>query len=270
MALQRALGVPMTHVPYKGMQPAINDVAGGHIPFMFSPIPFAHPARAGRQAAHARRHHRAARRRRIPDVPPLAELGFKDFDAVSWFMLAAPASTPQPIIDKLHRELRTIIDDAGVRQEFVRLGLLPVPSFPPAAELKPFVQSEIVRWAEIVKKAGLRPRAALATRPCLRGRAPLDRARVSAPRAGSGEVAEWSIAPHSKCGIRATVSGVRIPPSPPVPLKTDFSAARAAAFNRWHCAFLVETSVLIGRRLVPKSLSDRRFSPDLSTCGRKY
>ena len=154
VSLQSALDVPLTHVPYKGMQPAINDVAGGHIPFMFSPIPFAIPlADAGKL-----RNLAVTSEQRVPampEVPTMAELGFKDWRTASWFMLAAPAKTPQPIIDQLNAELRTITEDAGVRQEFVRLGLLPLASFPPASELKPFVQSEIVRWAEIVKKAGL-------------------------------------------------------------------------------------------------------------------
>jgi tripartite-type tricarboxylate transporter receptor subunit TctC len=154
VSLQGVLSVPLTHVPYKGMQPAINDVAGGHIPFMFSPIPFAIPlAQAGklRNIAVTTEERVPA----IPEVPTMAEIGFKDWRTASWFMLAAPAKTPQPIIDQLNADLRAITEDAGVRQEFTRLGLLPLASFPPAQELKPFVQSEIVRWAEIVKQAGL-------------------------------------------------------------------------------------------------------------------
>jgi len=146
-------GVMLTHVPYKGMSPAINDVAGGHIPFMFSPIPFAAPlAQAGKLRMLGVT--TAERIEAIPDVPPLAEIGLKDFDAVSWFMLVAPAGTPADIVDQLYREVRTIIGDPQVRAEFTRLGLLPVQSPPPEA-LKGFVQDEIVRWGDIVKKAGL-------------------------------------------------------------------------------------------------------------------
>lgn len=151
--LASALGIPMTHVPYKGMQPAINDVAGGHLPLMFSPIPFALPlAEAGKLRMLGVT--TTERLEAIPDVPPLTEIGVKDFDAVSWFMLVAPAGTPPAIVDLLHREVRTITGDPEVRKEFVRLGLVPVAS-PPPAELKAFVRSEIVRWGEIVKKAGL-------------------------------------------------------------------------------------------------------------------
>src|SRR5690606_11927285 len=70
--LGKLLGVPLTHVPYKGMQPAINDVAGGHIPFMFSPVPFALPlAQAGKLRMLGVT--TAERFSLIPDVPPLAE-----------------------------------------------------------------------------------------------------------------------------------------------------------------------------------------------------
>ena len=91
----------------------------------------------------------------LPDVPPLAEVGVKDLDSFSaWFMLVAPAKTPKAIIDKLHAELRSITEDPATRQEFIRLGLIPVSS-PSPDELKSFMQSEIVRWGDLVRKAGL-------------------------------------------------------------------------------------------------------------------
>ena len=152
--LQSVLGISMTHVPYKGMSPAINDVAAGHVPLMFSPVPFAIPlAQAGKLRMIGVT--TAERVPAIPEVPPLATLGAKSFDAVSWFMLAAPAKTPQPIVDRLHAEVRLIAEDPEVRGEFSRLGLVPLSASPPQSELKAFVQSEMARWAEIVKKAGL-------------------------------------------------------------------------------------------------------------------
>ena len=117
------------------------------------PDPLRAAARPGRQAADARRDD-PERLEAIPDVPPLTEIGVKDFDAASWFMLVAPARTPPDIVDLLHREVRTITEDPEVRKEFVRLGLVPVAS-PPPAELKAFVRSEIARWGEIVESAGL-------------------------------------------------------------------------------------------------------------------
>ena len=151
--LASVLGIELTHVPYKGMSPAINDVAGGHIPLMFSPIPFAQPlAQAGK--LRMLRVTTAERIEVIPEVPPLTEIGVKDFSATTWFMLVAAAGTPSDIVEMLHREARTVIADAQMRQELLRLGLLPVQS-PPPGELKSFVQAEIARVGEIVKKAGL-------------------------------------------------------------------------------------------------------------------
>ncbi len=151
--LKRALGIELTHVPYKGMSPAINDVAGGHISLMFSPIPFALPLmQAGKLRMIGIT--TAERVEAIPDVPPLVEIGVKDFDAASWFMLVAPTKTPSEIIGKLATEMRAITADAQLRQEFSQLGLVSVRS-PGPDELKPFVRSEIARWGEIVRKAGL-------------------------------------------------------------------------------------------------------------------
>jgi tripartite-type tricarboxylate transporter receptor subunit TctC len=151
--LASVLGIPMTHIPYKGMSPAINDVAGGHIPLMFSPIPFALPlAQAGKLRMLGIT--TAERVEIIPDVAPLTEIGVKDFSATTWWMLVAAAGTQKEIVDTLHREVRAIVTDPAVRQELLRLGILPVHS-PPPEELKRFVQAEIVRVGDIVKKAGL-------------------------------------------------------------------------------------------------------------------
>jgi tripartite-type tricarboxylate transporter receptor subunit TctC len=147
------LGVPLTHVPYKGMSPAISDVAAGHIAFMFSPIPFAAPlAEAGKLRLLGVT--TAERVEAIRDVPPLTEAGLKGFDAVSWFMLVAPAGTPPDIVAKLNRESGAIIGDSQVRAELLRLGLEPVQS-PSPEELRRFVAAEIARWGRIVREAGL-------------------------------------------------------------------------------------------------------------------
>ncbi len=151
--LGAALGVPVTHVPYKGMQPAIADVAGGHIAFMFSPVSFALPlAQAGKLRMLGVT--TAERVEAIPDVPPLVDVGLKQFDAVSWFMLVAPIGTPSGIVGLLHKEVSAVIADPGVRREFVKLGLAPVAS-PPPAELLGFVKSEIAVWGDIIRQAGL-------------------------------------------------------------------------------------------------------------------
>jgi tripartite-type tricarboxylate transporter receptor subunit TctC len=151
--LASMLDAPFTHVPYKGMQPAINDVAGGHIPFTISPLPFAIPLReAGKlRALGVTTPERVSA---IPDVPALAELGLTGFSAMSWWMLVGPSGTPPAIVAKLHDDVRAVMADDGAQQELIRLGILPVTS-PPTEALKPFIGAEIARLGEIVKKAGL-------------------------------------------------------------------------------------------------------------------
>jgi len=148
------LGIPMQHIPYKGMQPALNDLAGGHIAMMTSPIPLALPlAHSGkvRMLGVTTKERVGA----IPDVPPLAEIGVPGYDAASWWMLVAPAKVPRAIVDKLHADLRVVLREPDVREEFIqRQGLIPVDSAPPD-ELRRFVESEIARLGEIVRKAGL-------------------------------------------------------------------------------------------------------------------
>jgi tripartite-type tricarboxylate transporter receptor subunit TctC len=152
--LKSALGIEMHHIPYKGIQPALNDLAGGHIDMMSSPIPMALPVTQGgrvRMLGVTTKERVGA----IPDVPPLAEIGVPGYNARSWFMLVAPAKTPRPIVDKLHTDVRTVLAEADVREEFIqRQGLIPVVS-PPPEELQRFVQSEIKRLGDIVRTAGL-------------------------------------------------------------------------------------------------------------------
>jgi tripartite-type tricarboxylate transporter receptor subunit TctC len=152
--LKAALGIEMHHVPYKGIQPALNDLAGGHIALMTAPIPVALPLVQG---AKVRMLGVTTKERveAIADVPALAEIGVPGYNAASWFMLVAPGKTPRPIVDKLHTDLRAVLAELDVREEFIlRQGLIPVAS-PPPDELKRFVQSEIMRLGDIVTKAGL-------------------------------------------------------------------------------------------------------------------
>ena len=135
-------------------RPALNDLAGGHIAMMTSPIPLALPlAHSGkvRMLGVTTKERVGA----IPDVPPLAEIGVSGYDAASWWMLVAPAKTRRAIVDKLYADLRVILREPDVREEFIqRQGLIPVDSAAPD-ELRTFVEGEIVRLGDIVRKAGL-------------------------------------------------------------------------------------------------------------------
>ena len=88
-------------------------------------------------------------------MPPLAEIGVPGYDAASWWMLVAPAKTPRSIVDKLHADLRGVLREADVREEFIqRQGLIPVDS-PAPDQLRKFVEVEIARLGDIVRRAGL-------------------------------------------------------------------------------------------------------------------
>ncbi len=150
--LKSITGIEMTHVPYKGNAPALNDVVAGHVALMFvDPGAAVQLARQGKLRALGVS--TAARSPMAPEVPPLAEVGLPGFDAASWHMIVAPAATPRPLLDRLSTELRAIAKDAQVAAEFNRRGFVPR-DFGGPDELSAFVKSEIVRWGEVVRRAG--------------------------------------------------------------------------------------------------------------------
>ncbi|HEY4918550.1 MAG TPA: tripartite tricarboxylate transporter substrate-binding protein, partial [Xanthobacteraceae bacterium] len=114
--LRQALGLDMTHVPYKGALPALNDVVGGHVTMMFTPVA---NALSMIQAGKVRAIGLAARDRveALPDVAPLADIGVPGFEARGWFMLVAPAATPAPIVARLHAETAAILADPKLREQ---------------------------------------------------------------------------------------------------------------------------------------------------------
>jgi tripartite-type tricarboxylate transporter receptor subunit TctC len=143
----------MTHVPYKGALPALNDVMGGHVTMMFTPIA---NALSMIQAGKVRALGLAARERveALPDVAPLADIGVPGFEASGWFMLVAPAATPRAIVARLHAEARAILAEPELRAQFVRQGLIPVDA-PPPEELQAFVREQIAYWDRTLHRIGL-------------------------------------------------------------------------------------------------------------------
>jgi tripartite-type tricarboxylate transporter receptor subunit TctC len=146
-------GLDLIHVPYKGTAPALTDLAGGHIAFMFSDVP---PALSLLQAGKIRPLGITTAQRvpAVPDIPPLAEAGIPGYDASSWHTITTGGAVPKPIVDKLYANIREIMDDPAMIDVFVRDGALPQKS-PPPDELKRFVESEIVRWGKVVEQAGI-------------------------------------------------------------------------------------------------------------------
>ena len=146
-------GLNLVHVPYKGSVPALTDLVAGHIQMMFCDVP---PAKALVESGKVRALG-VTTRQRVPalsQVPPLAEAGMPNYDAASWHTITTTGGVPKPIVDKLAGEIRAIMNEADVKKLLSDDGTIPQVS-PPPEELKRFVDSEIVRWGEVVKKAGL-------------------------------------------------------------------------------------------------------------------
>ena len=146
-------GIEMTHVPYKGSADAIKDVVAGHVQMMFSDsVPSLPLIQSG--AIRALGVTTLARWSTAPEIPPLNEAGVPGFDAAGWFMVSGPAGTPQPIVERLHNDLKAIMGSADVQQAVNRTGVVPVVS-PPLAELPKFIVTEKERWGKVVAQAGL-------------------------------------------------------------------------------------------------------------------
>ncbi len=151
--LKTTLGIPMTHVPYKGTLPALNDVIAGHIQLMFSDLAPAYPLiQAGKlRALGVTTAQRAAA---APDIPPLADVGVPGFDWAAWQSVAAPGGTPTEIIAKLNGAVNAAIAESEVEKQLVGLQFIPVGRGSPE-ELDRFVKSETVRWAKVLQQAGV-------------------------------------------------------------------------------------------------------------------
>jgi tripartite-type tricarboxylate transporter receptor subunit TctC len=146
-------GLQMSHVPYRGSLPGLNDLVAGHIPVMFCDIgPSAGMIQAGKVRALGISSR--ARHPSFPEIPPIAEVGLPEFDVTSWQMIAAPAATPRAVAAKLNAELKNILAMPDVQQQILRYGFLPLESRS-LDELRDFVKSETVRWGKVVQDAGM-------------------------------------------------------------------------------------------------------------------
>jgi tripartite-type tricarboxylate transporter receptor subunit TctC len=149
---QSLTGIHMTHVPYKATPPAMNDLLGGTIQVLFgdttSTLPFIKQGTVRALAVTTLKRSPAA-----PDVPAMAET-VPGYESASWQMLVAPGATPPEVIALLNRAVHEIFSDPAVIQELERRGIGPALTGNPA-EVRDFVKKEIVRWGDVVRRAGL-------------------------------------------------------------------------------------------------------------------
>ena len=144
-------GVDMTHVPYKGAAPAMQDLIGGQIHLMFDNLASAlTQVRAGRVKALAVT--TAQRSALAPELPTIAEAGLPGFDISTWFGIFAPAGTPRDALERLHAEFTRALASADVRERMVNLGADPVGNRP--EEFAAYIRREAEKYARLVKASG--------------------------------------------------------------------------------------------------------------------
>jgi len=146
-------GINLTHVPYRGAQPAYADVISGQVPVFFDNLASAlGQIQAGTVRALAVTG--TQRSPLLPDVPTVAEAGVPGYQYYVWFGLWAPKNTPQPIIDKLHAAVTKALADPVLQQRLTAVAGEPFDM--PLADITPFVKTEIAKWADVVKRGGVK------------------------------------------------------------------------------------------------------------------
>ncbi|CAN7554455.1 Bug family tripartite tricarboxylate transporter substrate binding protein [Acidovorax sp. LjRoot117] len=148
---QRA-GIDMTHVPYKGGAPALQDLLGERITSYFAAPPTAMPhVEAGKLIPLATTG--LTRPAYLPNIPTVAESGYPGFEALNWYAFVAPGKTPPAILDRWNQEIVKVLNDAGVKEALNKHGLTPQPTT--RAQLTAFMKKESAQWAAIIKERKL-------------------------------------------------------------------------------------------------------------------
>ncbi len=144
-------GVELTHVPYKGAAPAMQDLVGGQIQLMFDNLASSlGQVKAGRVKALAVT--TAKRTALAPELPTIAESGLPDFDISTWFGVFAPAGTPKEALDRLHAEFTKALATPDVREKMLALGAEPVGNKP--EEFAGYIRAERDKYARVIKASG--------------------------------------------------------------------------------------------------------------------
>lgn len=148
-----AAKVDIVHIPYKGLAPAMTDVIGGQIQLTLGTYSSLGPhVKAGRLRALAVTS--KARTRTAPEIPTIAEAGYPDFDATTWYGVAVAGGTPRNIVARLHAEIAAILKQPKMDSRLVAEGVDVVASRP--EEFDRLIRSETVKWAKVIKEAGIK------------------------------------------------------------------------------------------------------------------
>jgi tripartite-type tricarboxylate transporter receptor subunit TctC len=150
---KREAGIDLVHVPYKGAGQVLQDLMGGQVQALVTSLPTALPhIKSGKLRALMVTSEK--RSTLLPDVPSAKEVGLPKVVMDFWVGFAAPAGTPQPLVEKLNKAIADALNSPEGRKRLAEQGLEPVPNSP--AQASKFVESEMQRWGAVVKAAGIK------------------------------------------------------------------------------------------------------------------
>lgn len=149
--LQLSTATKMSHIPYKGLGPALIDLVGGRVEFIISTMASALPQlKAGKLRALAAT--TVKRSAFFPEVPTMIESGVAGFDFTTWYALVVPAATPAPVVTRLNAELAKIAVQPAVKESFAAQGL--ETAHTPSVEARSYLAAEIAKWGKVIKASG--------------------------------------------------------------------------------------------------------------------
>ena len=152
--LKHLTGVDIVHVPYKGSTGMRTDILSGQIQILFDSVPTMAPMiRAGKVRALGTSG--LTRSPILPDVPTIAEAGVPGFQATLWVGFMAPAGTPQPIVEKLNREITKVVTRPDIKVAWEKTGATPVSMT--QSNFKKFMETQISKWADVIKANRITP-----------------------------------------------------------------------------------------------------------------
>ena len=147
------LGIKITHVPYKGENPALADTVGGQIPIMFGNLPVAIPhVQSGRLRGIANTW--STRSPLAPEISTVAEAGFKDYAIATWFGLLGPANMPPELVARIQRDTARMFNTPATKEKLTGMGVDLVLNSP--EQFREYLRTEIARYTKVIKDAGIK------------------------------------------------------------------------------------------------------------------